>query len=130
DCNRASHDQQSYTDSTAVLSARPPGAQLASHPTANVATDPINTYHCQETPVRSLTQSISAAPATTPAKAAACPTRFVKVPRKNTQRMTRLVNEAMPSTSSTTRPKSLIPTSATVICATPQTAVSRRETFK
>ena len=39
-----------------------------------------------------------------------------------------LVNDAMPSTSSTTRVENWIATIATAICTTPQNAVSHRDT--
>src|SRR5262245_47459715 len=76
-----------------VSASRDLTTKLASHPTANVVIDPINTYHCHEIGVRNLTYSMTAAPITMPMIAGADCTRFVKVPRKKIPSITPLVND-------------------------------------
>src|SRR5437868_5571603 len=63
----ASHSE---TTSACGIAARSPSSKLAAQPAANVVTEPINTYHCHETPVNNLTASMTDAPTMMPTNAA------------------------------------------------------------
>ena len=100
-------------------------------PIAKVATDPEALYHCQCTAVSSLIASMTAVPPAIPANAPRWPTPLVNVPRKNTPRMTPLVNDAMPSTSSddAARQRDRHDRHGD-LDRTPKTAVSSRDTLR
>src|SRR5262245_37284028 len=98
-------EDRGFADSASSSIEVPPITKLASHPTINVTTDPINTYHCHEIgrwnftnhchviSVWNFTNIITAAPATMPMIAGADRTRLVKVPRRKIPRITPLVKD-------------------------------------
>ncbi len=90
----------------------------------------MRTYHCHEIGVNVRMPSMNRMPATMPTSAARGPIRVVKVPSRNVPSSTPLVNEAMPSTSSTTRVDSSMAAMATPSWTTPQPTVAQRETAR